>query len=52
MVAIQMALSGEIYAVMEEDEMGRAVWTWDVEEIPVELDQTEFTTDENGRAEI
>jgi hypothetical protein len=40
------------YSVMEENEMGRAVWTWDLEEIPVELDQASFTTDENGRAEI
>ena len=37
------------FSVQEEDEMGRTVWTWDVEEVPVEGASGTVTTDEDGR---
>ncbi|MBN1201669.1 MAG: Ig-like domain-containing protein, partial [Anaerolineae bacterium] len=40
------------FSVQEEDEMGRTVWTWDVEEIPVEGGSGTVTTDADGLAEI
>ncbi|HLA45434.1 MAG TPA: alpha-2-macroglobulin family protein, partial [Aggregatilineales bacterium] len=37
-------------SVQEEDELGRTVWTWDVEEIPVEDGSGTVTTDNEGKA--
>ncbi len=40
------------FSVQEEDELGRTVWTWDVEEIPIDGASGKATTDENGRADV
>ncbi|HML24575.1 MAG TPA: Ig-like domain-containing protein [Aggregatilinea sp.] len=40
------------FSVQEEDEMGRTVWTWDVEENPVEGATGTVTTDEDGLAHV
>ncbi|MBN1681120.1 MAG: Ig-like domain-containing protein [Anaerolineae bacterium] len=40
------------YNVQEEDEMGRTVWTWEVEENPVEGGSGTVTTDADGKADI
>ena len=40
------------YSVQEEDELGRTVWTWEVEEIPLEGAAGTVTTDDEGRAQI
>ncbi len=37
-------------SVQEEDELGRTVWTWEVEEIPV--DEGDLTTDAEGAGRI
>ncbi|MBN2471904.1 MAG: Ig-like domain-containing protein, partial [Anaerolineae bacterium] len=37
-------------SVQEEDEAGRTVWTWEVEELPVEDASGSVTTDEDGKA--
>lgn len=39
-------------SVQEEDEMGRTVWTWEVEELPVEGGEGTVTTDEQGKATL
>ncbi len=40
------------FSVQEEDEMGRTIWTWDVEEVPVDGAEGTVTTDENGLGHI
>ncbi|WP_162909504.1 Ig-like domain-containing protein [Aggregatilinea lenta] len=40
------------FSVQEEDELGRTVWTWDVEENPVEGASGTVTTDEDGLAHV
>lgn len=39
-------------SVMEEDELGRTVWTWEVEEILLEDGQGVVATRDNGQAQI
>lgn len=39
-------------SVQEEDEVGRTVWTWEVEEIEISGGEGTVTTDENGQARI
>ncbi len=39
-------------SVQEEDELGRTVWTWEVEETPVEDASGTVTTDEDGLAHV
>lgn len=40
------------FSVQEEDELGRTVWTWDVEETPVEGASGTVTTDADGLARV
>ncbi|MBZ0306135.1 MAG: Ig-like domain-containing protein, partial [Anaerolineae bacterium] len=37
-------------SVQEEDELGRTVWTWEVEELPLEDGEGTVTTDAEGKA--
>lgn len=39
-------------SVQEEDELGRTVWTWEVEEIPLDEGEGTVTTDDEGRAVV
>ncbi|NDJ75176.1 MAG: SH3 domain-containing protein, partial [Chloroflexi bacterium] len=40
------------FSVQEEDDFGRTVWTWEVEEVPLEGASGTFTTDDNGMGRI
>ncbi|MBN1563509.1 MAG: Ig-like domain-containing protein [Anaerolineae bacterium] len=40
------------FSVQEEDDFGRTLWTWDVEENPVEGGSGTVTTDADGKATI
>ncbi len=39
-------------SVQEEDEMGRTVWTWEVEEIPLDDGEGAIRTDAEGKASV